>query len=218
MKYLIAALVAALMAVPASADVTVGTETGANCYPFVCNDTGGIDYYQVYSSSAFSGPLNFSTITFQNATGYPPASMLSGNYTISFGLTSSGIGSNPAGTLTNVASFYTGSLAPAQFTIAGAAYNYDPSLGNLVMHVIASGQPLVTNGSGNSYLAADYIGSATSRSYLLNNGDSYSGTGALVTTFGGAVPEPAMWGLMILGFGIVGGAMRRRNVAIALAA
>jgi hypothetical protein len=29
-------------------------------------------------------------------------------------------------------------------------------------------------------------------------------------TFSG-VPEPATWGLMILGFGLVGGAMRRRQ-------
>ena len=28
---------------------------------------------------------------------------------------------------------------------------------------------------------------------------------------GGAVPEPATWGMMILGFGVVGGAMRRRR-------
>jgi hypothetical protein len=30
-------------------------------------------------------------------------------------------------------------------------------------------------------------------------------------TVGGAVPEPATWGLMLAGFGIVGGAMRRRQ-------
>lgn len=30
---------------------------------------------------------------------------------------------------------------------------------------------------------------------------------------GGAVPEPATWGMMILGFGVVGGAMRRRRPA-----
>jgi hypothetical protein len=31
---------------------------------------------------------------------------------------------------------------------------------------------------------------------------------------GGAVPEPATWALMILGFGAIGGAMRRRRAAI----
>lgn len=34
----------------------------------------------------------------------------------------------------------------------------------------------------------------------------------------GAVPEPAAWGLMIVGFGAVGGTLRRRRRTIALAA
>lgn len=33
----------------------------------------------------------------------------------------------------------------------------------------------------------------------------------------GAVPEPATWGIMILGFGAIGGAMRRRRDCNALA-
>ena len=34
------------------------------------------------------------------------------------------------------------------------------------------------------------------------------------TQSGGAVPEPATWGLMIVGFGVTGAAIRRRRVAI----
>lgn len=39
------------------------------------------------------------------------------------------------------------------------------------------------------------------------------------TRIGGAVPEPATWGLMILGFGAIGGAMRmaRRKVSVSYA-
>ncbi|MBS0282967.1 MAG: PEP-CTERM sorting domain-containing protein, partial [Proteobacteria bacterium] len=33
-----------------------------------------------------------------------------------------------------------------------------------------------------------------------------------------AVPEPATWALMILGFGAIGGMMRRRRVSVAYAA
>ena len=33
-----------------------------------------------------------------------------------------------------------------------------------------------------------------------------------------AVPEPATWGMMLLGFALVGGAMRRRRVSVAFAA
>ena len=44
--------------------------------------------------------------------------------------------------------------------------------------------------------------------------DNQLGRGAI--SFGNAVPEPATWALMILGFGAVGGAMRRRSVKTAV--
>jgi hypothetical protein len=47
-------------------------------------------------------------------------------------------------------------------------------------------------------------------------------TGAVGATWDGnpqiGVPEPATWGLMILGFGTIGGALRRRRMQLALAA
>ena len=46
-----------------------------------------------------------------------------------------------------------------------------------------------------------------------NNAASYSGNLNLSTV---AVPEPATWGMMILGFGLAGGALRRsRTLAVA---
>ena len=47
--------------------VTVGTTYGsvANGLPFTINAAGGtLDYEQIYSSTAFSGPITFNTITF----------------------------------------------------------------------------------------------------------------------------------------------------------
>ena len=38
--------------------------------------------------------------------------------------------------------------------------------------------------------------------------------GGSVTLSDGAVPEPASWAMMIAGFGLVGGAMRRRSAAV----
>jgi opacity protein-like surface antigen len=49
--------------------------------------------------------------------------------------------------------------------------------------------------------------------YVLST-DNQLGRGAI--SFGNAVPEPATWALMILGFGAVGGAMRRRQVKTAV--
>jgi hypothetical protein len=47
-----------------------------------------------------------------------------------------------------------------------------------------------------------------------NNASSASGMGTVyIAPVVGAVPEPATWGMMILGFGMVGAGMRRRKVA-----
>ena len=47
------------------------------------------------------------------------------------------------------------------------------------------------------------------------SGESFFVGGALTENFGGAVPEPATWALMIGGFGLAGVALRRRRLAVA---
>ena len=44
--------------------------------------------------------------------------------------------------------------------------------------------------------------------YLRNTAEIYR-----QFTNAGAVPEPATWAMMLMGFGLVGGAMRRRKVS-----
>lgn len=44
------------------------------------------------------------------------------------------------------------------------------------------------------------------------NGGAATGTGNIATTTVGAVPEPSTWAMMIIGFGALGMAMRRRRV------
>lgn len=45
----------------------------------------------------------------------------------------------------------------------------------------------------------------------------YTGRGGLIALSAGAIPEPATWAMMIGGFGLVGGAMRRRKAAVTYA-
>lgn len=52
----------------------------------------------------------------------------------------------------------------------------------------------------------------TTLSFTSSMGGAY-GAALDAVSVSGAVPEPATWALMILGFGAVGGAMRRRGVA-----
>ena len=47
-----------------------------------------------------------------------------------------------------------------------------------------------------------------------NNGDN---TGSIAFNIGTAVPEPATWGMMILGFGAVGAGLRRRSAKVTYA-
>jgi len=220
-----AAVGACLIASAPAMAQTVGSTDSGNCYPFVCNDSGvdvgqAIDYYQIYSATAFSGITTFDTITFFS-TLFPGAEILSGDYDISFGVTTDSVGAAYAPTLFDVSSFFVGALGGANLSISGNAFVYDPTDGNLVMHVIASNLPLVPNGSqaNGAYMDADYTGITTSRAY--NNGVELeaSGTGALVTRFSnsGAIPEPATWALMLIGFGAAGGVLRshRRRELVA---
>lgn len=59
----------------------------------------------------------------------------------------------------------------------------------------------------------DYFGFAYTTNALLNSigFETTAGQAITATTAVPAVPEPATWGMMILGMGIVGGAMRRRQ-------
>jgi Domain of unknown function (DUF4394)/PEP-CTERM motif len=76
----------------------------------------------------------------------------------------------------------------------------------------------ISGTSGIAYLSID------SAFYTLNLATGATtfvdtiGSGPLIGfTATGAVPEPATWGMMILGFGIIGSTMRRRNSGLRLA-
>jgi hypothetical protein len=64
-----------------------------------------------------------------------------------------------------------------------------------------------TNGFSDLSYTVDYLGGAGTGFFVEIGGPL---TEASVTA-GSTVPEPATWGLMMLGFGAIGGAMRRRQ-------
>lgn len=210
----------------ASASVTVGVGDTGNCYPFLCNDSGvstgqSIDYQQIYSSAAFSGPISFNNITFYPWTG-GSSPVLSGNYTITFSTTTASLGAGyPVGPLSNIQTFFSGALGgeTGDVSISGASYSYNPADGNLVMEVVATDQANVPNYSGNGYMEADDSGLVESRAFAFAGSSSgYSDAVGLVTTFATGVPEPTTWVIMLTGLGLAGGALRRKTAARRLAA
>lgn len=211
-------------ATPSLAQVTVGTPGlySSNCNPFSCSVTYPLsEYQQDYNSAAFpSGQTtSFNQISFNAAPGYAGHAIDQATYTISFYLTSNtmtlstDLGSNESTFLGNFGTFALGGTLPATLTLLGQTINYDPSLGNLLMDVTVSGTSAATGPLG--YFAGELNGGNVSSAFSGYRGTIADGAG-LVTTFS-AVPEPATWAMMLLGFGAIGMAMRNRRRQAALA-
>jgi hypothetical protein len=213
------------LAAPASA-VTVGTANNGNCIPFNCYINGGTtDLQQIYKGSAV-GPITFDTITFFT---YPNGheSILSANYEIIFGTTSSPVGSSSLATLSNVATFFNGAvtggpIVGGSYSFQGNAYTFDPSSGNLVMEVFTTNQANVPISNTTGFFQADNTGTSISRVYRYGDPTialQHENVG-LVTEFStsavASVPEPSTWAMMILGFAGLGFMAYRRNSKPAL--
>ena len=80
--------------------------------------------------------------------------------------------------------------------------------------------PYICNGvgvsvSGLDLAAFDAIGWNINFDVLADNNAYNVSTTQIYQSFSAAVPEPATWAMMILGFGLMGTVARRRRVALA---
>lgn len=225
---------------PAMAAITVvGTPNTGNCYPFLCNDTGAstglvMDYEQVYSSTAFSGPTYIFSATgvFDQAdggTGYE----LGGSYNVYLGYAAQGSVNNLS---TDLASnFLTTPFLVFSYSIPdnyininptgtigingpGGNFLYDPSVGDLLLEIQVFNQQSNPNPNGHGYLLADDTGAVTSRAYCGANIGCVADSTGLVIAFqtsgadGGTTgaPEPASIALLSSGLFLV----RRRKKTV----
>jgi hypothetical protein len=215
----ILAVAAASVAVPASAaSLVIGAGTGNNCFPFGCGGPASANYQQVYNKTGFSGPISITAVQFEYGQGTGTVNL--GNYTLSASTTTAAVdglssvfAANIGGDNTQVfngtlASSYNGTLLTLTFS---TPFAYDPSGGNLLLDFVISNP---TN-SGSVFFKSDNGNAGGVYSRMQNFGSGTSGYGLQTTFIFGnavpAVPEPATWAMMLAGFGIVGGAMRRRQ-------
>ena len=188
-----------------AADVLIG-ETATpqkNTFPFGTDSLSA--YQQIYSASAFQGPINIDQITFyQNAS--PGGVFMTANYEVELSTTSAAVGAlstTPSANFgTNNTVFFDGVLSggvSSSFTLSSSIpFHYDPTQGNLLLTIYQ------TNVTG-SYTEFSFDASTStdfSRMYDRTDGTSGTDGTGLVTQFG--APEPQTWLLMTAGFVVVG--------------
>jgi hypothetical protein len=223
-----AIIVAAAIILPptvASADVIVGSNNGNGCFPFgACfEQQAGLEYQQVYTASAFSGPTTIGAISFFDS---ESGALASGTYQIFFYTTTksvnglsanntTGLSDNPGTQLSDFGTFSLSGPAPATLTLSGTPFVYDPSGGNLLMDVFPTS--FTPTSSASAFFETDLSGTSTSRAFFLNDGLVQADQAGLVTEFSApaATPLPATLPLFVTGLGGLGLlGWRRRTQAI----
>ena len=188
-----------------AADVLIGETANPqkNTFPF---GTGVLSaYQQIYSASAFQGPINIDQITFYQ-TAAPGGVFMTANYEVELSITSAAVGAlstNPSANFgTNNTVFFDGVLSggvSSSFTLSSSIpFHYDPTQGNLLLTIYQ------TNVTG-TYTEFSFDASTStdfSRMYDYTDGTTGTDGTGLVTQFG--APEPHTWRLLIGGLVLFG--------------
>lgn len=219
-KWMMAAAAAILVAAmpTQAATLVAGSGAAADSVPFGGGSGDKTTYQQLYNANIFSGPVAISAVSFERVGG---GSLLgSGMVMLDASTSSSAVDALSGDFSLNLGAdrqqLFSGTLQPLlsgnmlRFVFA-APFQFDPSKGNLLLSF-----------NFESFISPDEavlfranLGDAGGvYSRVHDFGDGFAGYG-LVTRFEtgtiGAVPEPSTWAMLIIGFGLVGGAMRRRG-------
>ena len=219
MKRFLLAAAAACCAVaafsPAQA-LVVGSADTSSSYPFGSSGAGAY-FQQIYSAASFVGTTQISSLSFYNALSPATSTPLGDTFTLYLSTTTAPVSTfdtdtmkYPDATFTQVFTGKLTSLVNGRLDILfDNAFAYDPSKGNLVLTV----KDFDYGSGGNLFLDADQNNGVSN---IRMSSYPYNFNQGLVTGFNeaaGAVPEPATWAMMILGFGLVGTAVRRKGLA-----
>lgn len=201
-KYLLAAAAALAVAAPANALTLISavvTGPSGTVWRTANAPIGSTSNYALFlatpNQAAFINPNNeaisvnvsntSSVRYFLSGDGFPDGTTANSdpNYTLTLGFDS---GQSLTGVYTTATNSFVGSTAITSGgqTIRIAEFSYNRFLGDTVSQFRA-----VPGGNGNDY----------------------NGNFLLTSTVSGAVPEPATWGMMLVGFGALGTVLRRRR-------
>jgi len=211
-----AALVLGVFAAPAQA-VVIGSADSSNSIPFG-STLGGYYYQQIYSAASFASAISISEISFYNSV-TPGGAPRAGDFRVYLSTTSADIATFDTNTalpwydasFTEVFSGALPALAGGRLDLTlSASFNYDPSMGSLLLTVRE-----FTLGGGPGLFLDVYQNDGVTNSRF--SAYPYDWNQGLVTgfnaTIGGAVPEPATWAMMLIGFAGLGFAARRKALA-----
>lgn len=210
MKHIL--LAAALLAVPASVSAAQITLTPAS----VVASSGFYPGYDFGPGEIFdqqTGPVTevFLTGYWLNPDNGPAAPFITIDLGAQFMLSSV--------TLYNTANAFNGDRGTGNFSIFGSN---SVSLGQLVAPTLVASGTLTTGVPSAAPLAESFAASGSFR-YVSFNPTSVASAVPIVLgiqnnyglnelkLFGDAVPEPTSWAMMIIGFGVIGAAARRRR-------
>jgi hypothetical protein len=198
----------AIVQAVSAASVTVGTDNAVNAAPFVDGLNGITTYQQIYSSTAFSAPIDINSFSFfLDPSAGTHNQLVAQTIEISLSTTSIAVDGlyyhAPQGA--NAQTFGTfsieGGTSPSVLTFDGTPFDYDPASGNLLVEIVTlSSSPV--NGFTEPYYESDNYGSLTSR--FCDESECNENQG-LVTRFDSAiVPEPTSLAFVLAGvFGLV---------------
>jgi len=201
-KFLAAtALVIGCWAGSAEAATTISFNGGsgtlsANTYVFENYDALASGTAIGSNAFAYSGTNGAAARPAFGTTGNFGAVLSGGSYTVNFGPTS--IFSFVLGSLDTFNALTLRYMDGTSTTFTGGAIVGDASLDNSGNRTIAETNGVVTYTVTSGSLLTGATFASSDNSFEFDN-------------LSAAVPEPAAWGMMILGFGLIGGAMRRRS-------